>query len=49
MRIIAGTVMEISSGRLDENCAEQIFKTGKREFAGKTASPQGLFLNKVFY
>jgi len=49
VRIIAGTVMEISSGRLDENCAEQIFKTGKREFAGKTASPQGLFLNKVFY
>ena len=49
VRIIVGTAIDVSDGRLSEYCAEEIFSTGKREKAGKTAPPQGLFLNKVFY
>jgi tRNA pseudouridine38-40 synthase len=49
VRIIVGTAIDVSEGRLSPNCAEEIFLTGKREKAGKTAPPQGLFLNKVFY
>lgn len=49
VRIIAGTVLEVSYGKRNPNCAAQIFKTKERSFAGKTLPPQGLFLEKVFY
>ena len=49
VRILAGTALEVSSGRLNVNCAEQVFNTGDRALAGPTLPPQGLFLNKLFY
>ena len=49
VRILAGTALEASYGRLDTNCAAEVFKTGDRALAGPTLPPQGLFLNKVFY
>lgn len=49
VRIITGTALAVSEGRLDVNCAEEIFSSCDRSKAGETAAPQGLFLNKVFY
>lgn len=49
VRIITGTALAVSDGRLSVNCAEEIFSTLDRSLAGETAPPQGLFLNKVFY
>lgn len=49
VRIIVGTALFVSNGALPADCANRIFETGKREEAGDTAPPQGLFLNKVFY
>lgn len=49
VRIITGTALAVSDGRLDVNCAEEIFATLDRSRAGQTAEPQGLYLNKVFY
>lgn len=49
VRIIVGTALDVSVGKLTTNCAEEIFATNDRNKAGKTVSPQGLFLNKVFY
>ena len=49
VRIIAGTALEVSSGRLSPDCAADIFRSGDRFLAGQTLPPQGLFLHKVFY
>ena len=49
VRIIVGTAVEVSDGRIPYNCAEEIFSSKKREIAGITAPPQGLFLEKVIY
>lgn len=49
VRIIVGTAVDVSSGRLKPDCADEVFKTKCREKAGITAPPQGLFLEKVYY
>lgn len=49
VRIIVGTALDVSSGRLSPECADEIFAQNKRDLAGKTAAAKGLFLNKVFY
>ncbi len=49
VRIIVGTAVGVSDGRISHNCAEEIFSSKKRELAGMTAPSQGLFLEKVFY
>ena len=49
VRIITGTAVDVSDGRLDVNCALSVFETKSRELAGVTAPPQGLFLEKVYY
>ena len=49
VRIIVGTAVEVSDGRLKTTCAEEIFTLKKRELAGITAPSQGLFLEKVIY
>ncbi len=49
VRIIVGTAVQVSDGRLDPNCAKIVFDTKQREKAGVTAPPQGLFLGKVYY
>ncbi|KOP79680.1 tRNA pseudouridine synthase A [Lysinibacillus sp. FJAT-14745] len=49
VRIIAGTLWEVGIGRRDIDNVELVVKSMNRDQAGKTAPPQGLYLEKVFY
>ncbi len=49
VRILAGTALAVSRGRLEVDCALEVFKTGDRALAGDTLPPRGLFLEKVLY
>ena len=49
VRIIAGTLVEVGLDKIKPKDIEQIINSGKRENAGKTLPPQGLYLVKVEY
>lgn len=49
VRIIVGTAVDVSDGKIDPDLVMSILSSKDRNKAGKTAPPQGLFLNKVFY
>ena len=49
VRIIAGTLLEVGLGKIKPEEIPDIIKEGKREKAGKTLPPQGLYLVKVQY
>ena len=49
VRIIAGTLWEVGTNRRDVKNVEVVVASMDREKAGKTAPPQGLYLEKVFY
>lgn len=49
VRIIVGTAVAVSDGRIDPNYTEKILAEKKRENAGITAPAKGLFLEKVIY
>lgn len=49
VRIIAGTLIEIGTGKRSLEQLKKALETKERTLAGHTAPPQGLFLNKVFY
>ena len=49
VRIIAGTLVEVGLGKLEPKDIPEIIKEGKRENAGKTLPPNGLYLLKVMY
>ncbi|MDD1501463.1 tRNA pseudouridine(38-40) synthase TruA [Lysinibacillus sp. CNPSo 3705] len=49
VRIIAGTLWEVGIGRRDIENVALVVQTMNRDKAGKTAPPQGLYLEKVFY
>ncbi len=49
VRIIVGTAVDVSDGRLNPECANLAFVTKSRDNTGVTAPPQGLFLEKVYY
>ena len=49
VRIIVGTSVDVSNGRIKPDITEEIFKTKDRGKAGVTAPPQGLILEKVHY
>ena len=49
VRIMIGTLLDINEGRIAKNQLEEIFKSGNRLLAGRTAPAQGLYLNQVFY
>ncbi len=49
VRIMVGTLLEISQGRLEPDSIEGILKKKDRAAAGPTAPACGLYLNKVFY
>jgi len=48
VRIIAGTLLEVSEGRLSAADVPSVIDSGERERAGRTAPPEGLYLNRVF-
>lgn len=49
VRIIAGTLVEVGLGKIDPQDIKKIILDGKRENAGKTLPPNGLYLVKVEY
>ncbi len=49
VRIIVGTAVAVSDGRINADGITDILSSKKRELAGVTAPPQGLFLEKVHY
>ena len=49
VRIISGTLIEVGTNKILPEEIVDIIKSGKREQAGKTLPPQGLYLVKVEY
>lgn len=49
VRIIVGTAVEVSDGKISVDEIPLILESKTREKAGMTAPPQGLFLEKVHY
>lgn len=49
VRIIVGTLLYVGQGKIQIEDIPKIILDGKRENAGPTVPPQGLFLEKVFY
>ncbi|MBN2879979.1 MAG: tRNA pseudouridine(38-40) synthase TruA [Clostridia bacterium] len=49
VRIIAGTLIEIAAGEMDEKVIDAVFKANNRELAGFTAPSCGLCLETVEY
>ena len=49
VRIMVGTLLEISSGKIGQGKIDEIIEAKDRSKAGFTAPPQGLYLNDVYY
>ena len=49
VRIIAGTLFDVGTGKIEPKEIKEIIKSKKRENSGKTLPPQGLYLVKVEY
>ncbi len=49
VRIIVGTALFVSDGKIKPQNISEILETGNRSLAGPTAPAHGLYLNKVFY
>lgn len=49
VRIMVGTLLAMNNGRIPFGTMSDIIKAEDRKFAGPTAPPCGLYLNKVFY
>lgn len=49
VRIMVGTLIFVNEGKIKESELADIIKSKNRQMAGKTAPPQGLYLNKVVY
>lgn len=49
VRIIVGTLVECAFGRFSPEDIESIITSKDRSKAGRTAPPEGLYLNKVIY
>ena len=49
VRIIVGTLVEVGMGNIEPEEIRKIIESKKRENAGKTLPPQGLYLVKVEY
>lgn len=49
VRIMTGTLLNISEGKIKEGSIPEIIQSKDRLSAGKTQAPEGLYLNKVFY
>ncbi len=49
VRIMVGTVLFINEGKIKSGELKNVIESKERKRAGKTAPPQGLYLNKVTY
>ena len=49
VRIMVGTLIKVGEGKMQPEDIKSIIKKAKRENAGPTATPPGLYLLKVYY
>ncbi len=49
VRIMVGTLLFVSEGKIKKGELSEVIESKNRKRAGKTAPPQGLYLNKVNY
>lgn len=49
VRIMVGTLLFVSEGKIPEGGLADVIESGNRRKAGKTAPPQGLYLDQVSY
>ena len=49
VRIVVGTLLDVGSGRLEEENISRALETGERRLTGKTMPASGLYLKKVEY
>ncbi len=49
VRIMAGTLLYVSNGKINCDSIPEIIKNKDRTAAGITAAPDGLYLNRVYY
>lgn len=49
VRIMVGTLLFVSEGKIKKDELKDVILSKDRKRAGRTAPPQGLYLNKVFY
>lgn len=49
VRIMVGTLLFVSEGKIKEGELSSVILSKERKRAGKTAPPQGLYLNKINY
>lgn len=49
VRIMVGTLLQVECGRLEPSDIPEIIESQKREKAGFTAKPHGLYLKKIYY
>ena len=49
VRIMVGTLLFVAQGKIKQGELKDIINSCDRNKAGKTAPPQGLYLNKVNY
>ena len=49
VRIMVGSLIEISENKIEKDKLSAIIESKNRALAGRTAPPQGLYLNKVNY
>jgi tRNA pseudouridine38-40 synthase len=49
VRIITGTLLDVGIGKIRKDTIPEIIRSKKRQNAGHTAPPQGLYLAEVYY
>ena len=49
VRIIAGTLVDVGTGKIQPEYIEKIIESKDRSLAGKTVQPNGLYLLEVNY
>lgn len=49
VRIMVGTLLFVAEGKIREGELINVIKSKDRKKAGKTAPPQGLYLNRIHY
>lgn len=49
VRIIVGTLLSVNEGKIEPDEIPDIIESGDRSRAGKTARPEGLYLNYILY